>query len=317
MLYAQRSIRVRPNGACLLSFDVETYFQIEAAKDVIPRADWNHLPGRLESVTGWLLEQLNDHNATATFFVLGTVAQRWPKVVQRMAEAGHEIACHGHGHDRLHTLNPQTFTEDLQQARRAIYDACGQHVVGYRAPTFSLDRTTAWAADVLTDLGFQYDSSIQPIRRGAYGVADAPTHLYRLLTSSGASLLELPPLTWQIGNYRMPVAGGGYFRLFPLWMMERGLQQVASRKHDDPPGAAMLYFHPWEFDPDQPRMPLKGMKRFRTYVGMNGARRKLERLLKRWPMQSTRDYLSSVDAANWPTWSLGEKKVDEAKRPAA
>jgi polysaccharide deacetylase family protein (PEP-CTERM system associated) len=296
----------------LLSFDVEAYFQIEAARDCVPKTAWPSYDDRLAPVIDWLLERLAHHHATATFFTLGYIADRQPKLIRRIVEAGHELACHGHMHDRLHTLWPEALRQDLHDARHALEQAAGCAVTGYRAPTFSLDRSTAWALDVLAEQGFTYDSSIQPIRRAAYGVADAPIEPFRLPTPSGATLLELPPLVWQLARYHLPTAGGGYFRLFPPFVMHRAIEQAHGAGRP-----AVLYFHPWEFDPDQPRLPLTGLRRFRTYVNLHRTRDRLDQLLRRHPATSIARYLAKQNADHWPTWPLTATAAPTAHLDAA
>ena len=297
---------------CLLSFDVEEYFHIEAARSVVDRRNWPSYPSRVEPIVDWLLEQLAGHAATATFFTLGWVAERHPSMIHRIAEAGHEIACHGHGHDRLCRLDRRAFAEDVSCAKQVLEQASGQRIIGYRAPTFSLVPATAWAVDVLIEQGFAYDSSVQPIRHPQYGVPGAPRWPYRLVGADGTRLVELPPLSWQIGPLRLPVAGGGYFRLFPLRFMLAGIRQA--HRAGQP---AMLYFHPWELDPDQPRLPLTGLSRWRTYVGLNRTRSRLSHLLARHRMTSARDWLSERNPAAWPRLAMSDIGSPPAARQAA
>ncbi len=300
-----------PRPTCLLSFDVEAHCQIEAARDAIDPAHWERRPCRIEANLDWLLERLNEHNARATFFILGWVAQRRPWVVRRIAEAGHEPACHGYAHDRLHRLDRRRFAIDLAAARAAIEDQAQQPLRGYRAPSFSLTAATAWAVDVIAEQGFEYDSSVQPIRHPAYGQPDAPRRPYRLVGNTGASVAELPPLTWQCGRMRLPVAGGGYFRLLPLMAMLRGIDQ-AHRQHEPAP----LYFHPWEFDPRQPRLPLTRRQRLRTYVGLRHTRRRFEQLLRRVNTASYGQWLDDAEVADWPLYQLSPSPtIDPATQP--
>lgn len=259
-----------------VSIDVEEYFHIEAAQQAVPRSDWDRWPSRVERNVDLLLDMFHRLNRKGTFFILGHVAQRRPEMVRRIAHAGHEIASHGSMHDRLHRLNPDSFRQDLLDSKHLLEDLAGQPVAGYRAPTFSVVPQTAWAIDVLADAGFQYDASIFPVRHPWYGVPDAPDRPFLVRSSPKApSLLELPPLTWSLSsNKKLAVAGGGYFRLLPLWFMKRGLAQA--RRQQRP---AILYFHPWEFDPDMPRMPLRLTGRLRTYTGLASAAGKLESVL--------------------------------------
>ncbi len=259
-----------------LSFDVEEYFHIEAAHGHIDRANWDTLESRVEASVNWLLEQLEHHQRPATFFVLGDVAKRCPAIAPRIAQAGHEIASHGHGHARLHRLDPDSFRQDLSDSKKRLEDQTGSQVIGYRAPTFSIVPQTAWAIDVLAELGFQYDASVFPVSHPAYGVPDAPVSPFWITgESSTVRMLEVPPLVWQLpAGKNMPVAGGGYFRLFPLSLMKQGLKQAAAKQRP-----SILYFHPWEFDPDIPRLPLGRLGTFRTYVGLKSSGRKLQKLL--------------------------------------
>lgn len=308
-----------PNIAptALLSFDVEEHFQIEAARGVVHPADWDRLPSRVERNVDWLLDQLAAHDASATFFVLGWVARRQPRMVRRIAAAGHELGCHGDAHDRLHRLDPRRLAADLAAARAAIEDQAQTPLRGYRAPTFSLTRRTAWAVDALLDAGFTYDSSLQPVRHPQYGEPAAPRRPHRLVSPTGAAIDELPPLCLQLASHRLPVAGGGYFRLFPLRFMQAGIAQAHRERRP-----AVLYFHPWEFDPDQPRLPLPRAQRCRTYVGLSHTRRRLQRILRRYRCTAIRTWRDqaqppgSVDA-DPPTFRLAQAPGPPTDQPPA
>lgn len=259
-----------------LTIDVEEYFHIEAAHGRIQRSAWDDWPSRVQRNIDLLLHLFDRHNCRATFFILGDVARRTPALAPRIAAAGHEIASHGTGHDRLHRLDPPAFAEDIRTCKHLLEDQTGQAVIGYRAPTFSVVPETAWAVDVLVEQGFAYDSSIFPVYHPAYGVPSAPASPYHVRgRDRGATLLEAPPLTWRVGRKNLAVAGGGYFRLLPLWFMKRGLAQAQRQRRP-----AVLYFHPWEFDPDMPRMPLGRTGRIRTYTGLRSAADKLESILR-------------------------------------
>ncbi|MEX2216424.1 MAG: XrtA system polysaccharide deacetylase [Phycisphaeraceae bacterium] len=270
-----------------VSIDVEEYFHIEAAYSRVPREQWDNWPSRVERNIDLLLTLFDRHNQRGTFFILGHVAQRHRAMVRRIAEAGHEIASHGSMHDRLHRLTPDTFREDLVASKSLLEDQTGKQVIGYRAPTFSIVPQTAWAIDVLAEAGFQYDASIFPVRHPWYGVPSAPDRPFWVRgRPDGPKLLEVPPLTWSPGGLlkplarsrggKLPVAGGGYFRLLPLWFMKKGLAQAAKQGRP-----AILYFHPWEFDPDMPRMPLSFTGRLRTYTGLKSAERNLSRIMSK------------------------------------
>ncbi|MBM4016887.1 MAG: DUF3473 domain-containing protein [Planctomycetes bacterium] len=268
----------------MLSFDVEEYFQVEAAAHVIPRDRWDSTPKRLPTAVDRILEMLACRAATATFFVLGWVARHERDVVRRIAGAGHEIASHGWGHRMLGSLTPADFRRDLLDSRALLEDIAGQPVMGYRAPTFSITHKTAWALDMLAEAGFAYDSSVFPIRHDRYGVPDAPVCPHRAVGPGGGSILEIPPLTVRLAGANWPVGGGGYLRLLPVRFVAAALRASARggwpglpRRRPGEPG--MLYLHPWELDPDQPVLPVGRLSRWRHRVGLRGTADKLARLL--------------------------------------
>lgn len=304
-----------------VTIDVEEYYHIESAYDAIPKAKWHDWPSRVQRNVDLLLALLGDRQQRATFFVLGDVAKRTPQAVRAIAEAGHEIASHGSLHDRLHRLNPQSFRDDLSASRQTLEDVAGQAVVGYRAPTFSIVPETAWAIDVLLELGFEYDSSVFPVKHALYGVPAAPDRPYWIAGGgSGGRLLEMPPLTWsptgplaalaRSRGGKLPVAGGGYFRLLPLWLMKQGLRQAAAQRRP-----AVLYFHPWEFDPGTPRMPLGWKGRLRTYTGLKSAARNLATILDqpaRWVAMADLLEGARQSADAQPTFRLDEAGGERA-----
>ncbi len=238
-------------------------------------------------MTGWILERLAEHDIPATFFVLGQIARQSPSLVRSIHDAGHEVASHGWDHRRLHSLTPQAFREDVRKSKDALEQACGAAVLGYRAPTFSVVRKTAWALDVLAELGLLYDSSIYPVHHDRYGISDAPREPF-LAQGTCQQILELPPATVRIGGVNVPVGGGGYFRMLPWPVLKLALEHS---RRDPRTGATMLYFHPWEFDLDQPRLPLKRLNRFRTYVGIRRTPSRLTKLFTGYP------YTRAVDLA--------------------
>jgi polysaccharide deacetylase family protein (PEP-CTERM system associated) len=272
----------------VLSFDVEEHFRIEAAAGLeISSGLKAHCCERLELSTRWILDQLDQHEIKATFFVVGEIARSHPVLIQAMANAGHEVASHSWDHRRVHRHNPQSFRRDLRKSKDALEQVTGRPVVGYRAPTFSVVAETAWALDILAEEGFAYDSSIYPIWHDRYGVPGAPRGPFRARGTS-KEILELPPATLRTLRTNIPVGGGGYFRLLPLFVMERALSQVRANFS---PAVAMLYFHPWEFDQDQERLPLGWLSRLRTYVGMGRSRSRFETLLAR------HQFVRAMDAA--------------------
>jgi polysaccharide deacetylase family protein (PEP-CTERM system associated) len=288
----------------ILSVDVEEHFRIEAAAGLhVSPALRDHLSERVEPSTRWLLEHLDRQQIRATFFLLGVTARNNPALVRDIARAGHEVASHGWDHQRVHNFNPRTFRADLHQSRDILEQLTGEAVVGYRAPTFSIVRQTCWALDVLAEAGMLYDSSIYPVRHDRYGVSQAPRAPFRV-RGGQHTLLEIPPATLQLLGANLPVGGGGYFRLLPLFLMERAFEQVEGTCH---PPVAMLYFHPWEFDPRQLRLPLGRLRRFRTYVGIYRSQARLASLLARRPRHlfaRAVDVARELDIASLPRFDF-------------
>ena len=263
----------------VLSFDVEEHHRIEAAASLtFDEPTRRGYRDRIGPSTRWLLERLRRGQARATFFILGQVARDDPALIREIQDDGHEIASHGWDHRRVLAMTPEEFRQDLRLSREALEDAAGCPVVGYRAPTFSIVERTAWALDVLAEEGFLYDSSIYPVRHDRYGVPHAPRSPFLAVGPGGGEILEMPPATLRVRSANLPAGGGGYFRLFPTVVVERAIRQA---RRDGRPPLAMLYFHPWEFDPEQPRLPLRRLSRFRTYVGIGRARGRLEALIAR------------------------------------
>jgi polysaccharide deacetylase family protein (PEP-CTERM system associated) len=276
----------------ILSFDVEEHFRIEAAARLTVGPGLKaHYGERLEPAVEWLLDQLAPAEIHGTFFIVGQVAQHHPGVVQAIHRAGHEVASHGWDHQRVHQLNPASFREDVRRSKDALEQVTGQPVVGYRAPTFSIVRETAWALDVLAELNMAYDSSIYPVWHDRYGVPGAPRCPF-LVKGARHTLLEFPLATLRVLRVNFPTGGGGYFRLLPLWVLERTIRQVARQCV---PPVAMLYFHPWEFDPGQPRLPLRWLNRFRTYVGIKRSRSRFMDLIARHRFARAIDVAKELD----------------------
>jgi len=270
----------------VLSFDVEEHFRIEAAAGIATDARAADVyAGRMRESTLWILDLLAGRQILATFFFLGKIAEQHPDLVRRVHDAGHEVGSHGWDHRRLVAMTPDEFREDLRMSMDALQQATGAAVLGYRAPTFSLVRRTAWAIDVLVESGIAYDSSIYPVRHDRYGIPDAPRDPF-LAQGPGLEILEIPPASCEVAGVNLPVGGGGYFRLLPYRLMGFALRRS---RRDPRCRATMLYFHPWEFDPQQPRLPLRGLNRFRTYVGVGRTRARLTRLTEAFTFQRAID----------------------------
>lgn len=255
-----------------LTIDVEDYFHTEAASAAVSRDQWTEQPSRVESSTFALLELFDRYGVKATLFFLGWVAEHFPGLVREAVAAGHELGCHSYWHRALFRLTPEEFREDTKRAKGVIEDAGSTPVLGYRAPSFSMVRGTEWAPDTLAQLGFLYDSSVNPIRHDFYSNADAPRRPHLI---AGNSLWELPIATVRMGGQNLPMGGGAYLRIFPLWYTRWGLNRI--NKTEGAP--AMFYLHPWEIDPEQPRLPLPAKSRLRQYTNLRATHQKLETLL--------------------------------------
>jgi polysaccharide deacetylase family protein (PEP-CTERM system associated) len=238
----------------------------------VSRAEWDTLPSRVERSVELLLDLLARHDALGTFFTLGWIARRYPALVRRIADAGHEIASHSFWHSRVSTLTPEAFREELRSSKAALEDAAGTPVYGFRAPSFSIRPGGEWAFDVLLEEGYHYDSSLFPIRRRDYGYPGAPPEPH-LIRRAGGTLLELPLATTTLAGLRLPAAGGGYLRQLPFGLIRR-----AFREHGERGVPGMFYIHPWEIDPGQPRLPVSRLTRVRHYRGLERTLPLLERL---------------------------------------
>jgi polysaccharide deacetylase family protein (PEP-CTERM system associated) len=286
----------------MLSFDVEEYFQVEAAAARLPAKEWELWPNRLAPAVDQVLNLLDEYRVKATFFVLGWVAERQPGIVRRIACAGHEIASHGVSHRMLHGMTPQEFRGELTDSRSRLEDLGGRPVVGFRAPTFSVTTRTSWALDVLAETGFLYDSSIFPIRHDRYGVPGAPRWAHWARGPGGGRILEIPPLVLRIAGWNLPIGGGGYLRLFPV-----RLATCALRAAERAGWPGMIYVHPWELDPGQPALPMSRLSRWRHHVGLSRTDRKLRHLLRHFAFHPVRDLLPSLQVAEAEEHSYGPK----------
>ena len=255
------------------TIDVEEYFQVSALERYVARSDWDRYPSRVAGQMERLLALLARHNARATCFVVGWVAERHPDLIRTIARAGHEIASHGWDHARVTKLTPVQFRSSVRRSKRVLEDITGAPVVGFRAPSFSIVAGREWALDILLEEGYGYDSSLFPIRRPGYGYPTGPSDPHFLERSAGR-LAEIPPATLRWAGMRLPAAGGGYFRLLPYGVVRAALRQC-ERRHV--PGT--FYIHPWEIDPEQPRVDVSWLTRARHYRGLHGTVPRLERLL--------------------------------------
>lgn len=273
----------------IMSVDVEDYFQVEAFAGTITRADWDSFPPRVDGNTRRILDLFDEHNVRATFFLVGWVAEKFPSLVREIVARGHEPACHSYWHRTVYSLTPEEFRADTRAGRDAIEQAGGVGVVGYRAPTWSITKASLWALDVLAEEGFLYDSSIYPIHHDLYGVPHAQRFAYTHTLQGSRQLLEYPPATVRLARWNLPAAGGGYLRIFPLFYTHWAFRHI-EKGHGQP---VVVYFHPWEIDPGQPRLPGKLRSRFRHYTNLDKMQDRLRALLERYSFQPFRDLLDS------------------------
>ncbi len=273
----------------LLSVDVEDYFQVEAFSDRIRREDWQNMPQRVVANTQRVLDLLAAHQQRATFFVIGWIAERHPDLVRQIHAAGHEVACHSFLHRLVYQLTPEEFREDTRRAKGVLEDASGTAVVGYRAPCYSITRQSLWALEILAEEGFRYDSSILPIHHDIAGIPDYPRTPSLHEFGAGKSILEFPATTLRLGRMNFPVGGGGYLRIFPLGYTLWGLSRLAK----EPGVFPAVYFHPWEIDPEQPRIAGRLRSRLRHYTNLSRMERKLGRVLERFSFARYIDVVNS------------------------
>lgn len=272
----------------LFSIDVEEYFQVSAFERMAPPSTWGQFPSRVEFGTRRILDLLARHGSTATCFVVGWVAERYPHLVKEIVAGGHEVASHSHMHRRVTTLTPEQFRVDLCRSRDVLEQLTGKKVLGYRAPSFSIIPGVEWAWDILAEEGFHYDSSAFPIWRPGYGNPSAPRDPYVMHTASGA-LHQVPLAMASIGRWRLPAAGGAYLRIFPFALVAQALREAESRGTP-----AMCYIHPWEVDPDQPRLPVNLITRARHYTGLDAVAARLDRLFSLHRFTSVREWMTAA-----------------------
>ncbi|GAB5488667.1 MAG: DUF3473 domain-containing protein [Parasphingorhabdus sp.] len=255
-----------------MSVDIEDWFQVGAFETVIDRDDWDNLEHRVERNTDAVLALFSDEEIKATFFILGWVAERYPALMQRIVREGHEIASHGYDHARVYTLSPEEFRKDLEHSRKLLEDSSGEAVIGYRAPSFSIDQRTPWAHEILAEQGFKYSSSVAPIMHDHYGWAGSPRFSWKPV--DGSELIELPVTTVKIGNRTLAAGGGGFFRLLPYAFYDWAISKMQREEGR----SAIFYFHPWEIDPEQPRVETAPLKsKLRHYSRLSSMEKKLRR----------------------------------------
>lgn len=274
-----------------MTVDVEDYFHVSAFSDSIPRGTWAERPLRVEANTHRLLDLFDAHRVSVTFFVLGWVAERVPHLVREIGARGHEVACHGYSHELIYRQAPDVFRRETFHAKALLEDQLQKPVRGYRAASYSITLQSLWALDILVEAGFTYDSSIFPVHHDRYGIPGAERHPYLLDTASGRRLVEFPLSTLDLGPMRVPVAGGGYFRLFPYPVTAAALRRI-----NEVEGRPFIfYLHPWEIDPEQPRVRASFVSRFRHYNNLDRCEQRLIRLLKTFRFTTAEAVLTGLN----------------------
>ena len=274
--------------AHFFTVDVEEYFQVSAFESIVARSSWHEIESRLAIGVMRILDLLDRHSATGTFFILGWLAERYPGLVREIVQGGHEIASHGWDHKRVTQLDPDAFRDEVRRSKDTLEQVVGEPVVGYRAPSYSIIPGREWALEILVEEGYRYDSSLFPVRRRGYGYPAAPRDPHWLDTGAGP-LYELPPATLRFVGVNLPAAGGGYFRLFPYGVVRRALRQAERRS-----ASGIFYIHPWELDPDQPRLDVSLKTRIRHYTGLRTVQSRLRRLLEEFRFSSVAEQLPAA-----------------------
>jgi polysaccharide deacetylase family protein (PEP-CTERM system associated) len=259
-----------------LTIDVEDYYHVGAFESVIQFADWERYQSRVEGNVQRLLDLLDAHHTKATFFVLGWVAERHGHLVSAIYQRGHEVASHGYAHQRIYTQTPDQFREETRRTKHILEGAIGESVLGYRAASYSITKGCLWALEILQEEGFKYDSSIFPIRHDRYGIPGYSRFCHLTGGRGRARLVEFPPSTVRVAGVNLPIAGGGYLRIFPYGVTSWGIRHLNAREHQP----AMVYLHPWEIDPEQPRIRANALSEFRQYVNLGKTEGRLIRLLQ-------------------------------------
>ncbi len=257
-----------------MTVDVEDYFQVSAFEPYIAKEQWDVLPRRVERNTHRILDLFNEKKIKATFFTLGWVAERYPDLIRRMVKDGHELACHGYNHIRVTEQTPEQFRDDVSKTKKLLEDLSGEHVNGYRAASYSIGAKNLWALNILLEEGFKYSSSIYPVKHDIYGMPDAPRFGYEPIENQ--HFKEIPITTVRFGNKNFPCGGGGFFRFYPYALSKWAFNRINNEESE----SAIFYFHPWEIDPEQPRVHGLNLKtRTRHYLNLNRMENRITRLL--------------------------------------
>ncbi|MGH7491966.1 MAG: XrtA system polysaccharide deacetylase [bacterium] len=293
-----------------LTVDVEDWFHVSLFRHKIRRDEWEQMKPTVVENTCRVLNLFAQKNVKATFFVLGWVAERYPEIVTTIKEFGHEIASHGYGHQIVYELSPEEFFNDIEKSLKILQDLTGDPVQAYRAPSYSITKSSMWAWETLAQLGIKYDSSIFPVKHDLYGIPDAPRFPFEIRLASGPALVEFPLSTVVLMGKNIPMAGGGYLRLYPYWFIRNSMRRINAEGKP-----AILYFHPWEVDPELPRIPLGSFKTLRHYGNICLTEERLQRLLDEFAFGTLSEVLKGTSIQNdWPrTFAAGSAPQPTAK----
>jgi len=274
-----------------MSVDVEDYYQVSAFANSVNTNEWTQHESRVVDNTHRLLDLFAEKNIKATFFVLGWVADKEPQLVKDIHNQGHEVASHGYSHQLIYNQSQEVFKDETIRSKRLLEDLIGEQILGYRAASYSITKRNLWALDILQEAGFAYDSSIFPIRHDRYGIADAETIPHKLTTPNGSELVEFPLTTRRLGKLNIPVAGGGYFRLYPYFLTRQFLKAVNKKQNEQ----FVFYLHPWEVDPEQPRINASWFSRFRHYNNLDKCEARLNNLIDDFDFTTMKNVLSELN----------------------
>jgi polysaccharide deacetylase family protein (PEP-CTERM system associated) len=269
----------------ILTIDVEDYFMVSAFSDAIGVHQWENYESRIKNNTLRTLDIIDKYSIKGTFFILGWVAERYPWIVKEIDRRGHEVACHSYDHRLVYTMTPEEFREDTRKAKAIIEGILGKEISGYRAPSYSITESSIWALKILSEEGFKYDSSIFPIRHDRYGFPEYSRFPIMVETGADGKILEIPLSTIKVFGENLPVGGGGYLRMYPLWLTRYAIRELNEKEKR----SAIVYVHPWELDPDQPKMRGNRLSMFRHYVNLGKTESRLKSLLSSFKFHSIRD----------------------------
>jgi polysaccharide deacetylase family protein (PEP-CTERM system associated) len=269
----------------ILTIDVEDYFMVSAFSDAIGVHQWENYESRIKNNTLRTLDIIDKYSIKGTFFILGWVAERYPWIVKEIDRRGHEVACHSYDHRLVYTMTPEEFREDTRKAKAIIEGVLGKEISGYRAPSYSITESSIWALKILSEEGFKYDSSIFPIRHDRYGFPEYSRFPIMVETGADGKILEIPLSTIKVFGENLPVGGGGYLRMYPLWLTRYAIRELNEKEKR----SAIVYVHPWELDPDQPKMRGNRLSMFRHYVNLGKTESRLNSLLSSFKFHSIRD----------------------------